>query len=64
MTKKYVVINLQVANNLFTSYDDAERDAKLKTGGDGKNSAAVYGVFELVAMTKVPVPNIEVVKVS
>jgi hypothetical protein len=59
--KKYVVVNLGNAGNLHSSRTEADAEAKHKTAALTKDGARnSYGIFELVAETVVPTPDIEV----
>lgn len=63
--KKFVVINLGTATNLHATRTEADAEAKTKTAmltKDGMRN--VYGVFELIAQTVVPTPDIEIVEIK
>lgn len=62
MEKKFIVVNMTTANNLQLSYEEAVVLAKQKTV-DTK-AAAVHGIFELKAITEIPIPDIKVKEIT
>jgi len=50
--------------NGYKTYDLAEEAAKRAVGNNQYSGHFEYGVYELVAVAKQPVPDVEIVKVK
>lgn len=65
MKKKFIVINMNTtANNLMDTREEAVALAKQKTMSEPKTGPSVYGVFELVLVTVVPIPDVKTEEVN